>query len=101
MIVFATNRVWQPTTKRLAQRVASLPVKPDRLAERIEEALTDVDARRALRVITEVQLDTVLLAPDGPNIDRARRWLAAGADVLGGLSAGSTPILPRSPGATP
>lgn len=81
-IVFALNRVWQPTTKRLAERVAPLTVKPDRLAERIEEALTDSDPRRALRVMTELQLDTGLLAPTGPNVNRARTWLAEGAHIL-------------------
>ncbi len=81
-IVFALNRVWQPTTKRLPARVASLAIKPDRLAERIEEALTEPDPRRALRVMAELQLHTVLLAPSGPNVDRARTWLAEAADVL-------------------
>jgi hypothetical protein len=81
-IIFALNRVWQPTTKRLAARVAALSIKPDRLAERIQEALTEPDPRRALRVMSEVQLDTVRLAPSGPNIDRARSWLAAATDVL-------------------
>ena len=33
-IVFALNRVWQLTTKRLADRVAELPRKPERLAKR-------------------------------------------------------------------
>jgi predicted nucleotidyltransferase len=82
VIVFALNRVWQPTTKRLAERVAPLRIKPDRLAERIDEALTESDPRRALRVMTELQLDTVLLAPDGPNVDRARIWLSEGARIL-------------------
>jgi predicted nucleotidyltransferase len=81
-IVFALNRVWRPTTKRLAARVAALSVKPTRLAERIEEALTEPDPRRALRIMTDLQLDTVKLAPSGPNIDRARAWLAAAADAL-------------------
>jgi predicted nucleotidyltransferase len=81
-IIFALNRAWQPTTKRLAARVAPLSIKPDRLAERIQEALTEPDPRRALRVMSEVQLDTVRLAPSGPNIDRARSWLAAAVDVL-------------------
>ena len=81
-IVFAMNRVWQPTTKRLAARVAPLATKPDRLAERIEDALTEPDPRRALRVMTELQLETVLLAPSGPNVDRARKWLAEGAQLL-------------------
>jgi predicted nucleotidyltransferase len=81
-IVFALNGVWRPTTKRLAARVAALPRKPGRLAERIDEALTEPDPRRALLVMTELQLDTVVLAPSGPNIDRARAWLAAAAEVL-------------------
>jgi hypothetical protein len=81
-IVFALNRVWQPTTKRLAARVEPLATKPDRLAERIEEALTEPDPRRALRVMTELQLDAVLLAPSGPNVDRARAWLGEAAKEL-------------------
>jgi hypothetical protein len=81
-IVFAANGVWQPTTKRLAARVAPLAIKPDRLAERIEEALTEPDSRRALRVMTALQLDTVLLAPTGPNVERARTWLREAAQVL-------------------
>jgi len=81
-IVYAINRVWQPTTKRLAARVESLAVKPDRLAARIEAAFTEPDPRRALRILTEVQLDAVRLAPSGPNVDRARTWLARALDVL-------------------
>ena len=81
-IVFALNRTWQPTTKRLAARVAPLALKPDRLAERIEEALAEPDPRRALLLMTQLQHDTVLLAPSGPNVDRARIWLAEAADVL-------------------
>jgi predicted nucleotidyltransferase len=81
-VVFALNRVWQPTTKRLAARVTPLSVKPDRLVERIEEALTESDPLRALRVTTELQLDTVMLAPRGPNVDRARIWLREGASIL-------------------
>ena len=81
-IVYALNRVWQPTHKRLATRVAPLAVKPERLAERIEDALTEPEPRRALLVLTELQAETVALAPDGPNVNRARRWLAEAADIL-------------------
>jgi hypothetical protein len=81
-IVFALNRVWPPTTKRLAARVAPLALKPDRLAQRIEEALTEPDPRRALRAMTELQLETVRLAPRGPNVDRARAWLAEAGEIL-------------------
>jgi len=75
-IVFALNRVHQPTAKRLAARVQPLAIKPERLVERIEEALVDPDARSALRTMTGLQLETVRLAPAGPNVDRAREWLA-------------------------
>lgn len=81
-IVYALNRTWQPTSKRLADRVGALRVKPDRLAERIEDALTEADALRAMLVMTELQADTADLAPSGPNIDRARRWLREVAHVL-------------------
>ena len=81
-IVFAVNRVWQPTLKRLADRAATLPHKPERLAERIEEALTEPDPRRALLAMTELQAETVALAPDGPNIERARKWLGDGREIL-------------------
>lgn len=81
-IVYALNRERQPTSKRLAANVAALAVKPARLAERIEEALTERDPRAALRLMAELQLETVNLAPDGPNVVRARRWLADGIEVL-------------------
>jgi predicted nucleotidyltransferase len=81
-IVYALNRVWPPTTKRFAARVAPLEVKPARLAERIEEAFSEPDPRRALLVMTELQAETVALAPDGPNVNRARRWLAAAGNLL-------------------
>jgi hypothetical protein len=81
-IVHALNRVWQPTTKRLGARLEPLAIKPDRLAERIEEALAENDPRRALLTVTELQLEAVLLAPGGPNVDRARAWLAPAAALL-------------------
>jgi hypothetical protein len=81
-IVFAVNRVWQPTTKRLAARAATLERKPERMAERIEEALTEPDPVRALLVMTALQLDALSLAPDGPNVVRARAWLTEGRAIL-------------------
>ena len=81
-IVYAMNRVWPPTTKRLAARLDELSVKPDRLAERIEEALTEANPARAALVMKELQLETAELAPSGPNVDRARRWLRDVIEVL-------------------
>jgi hypothetical protein len=81
-IVYALNGLWEPTTKRLAVRVEPLRVKPERLAERIEEALTEPDPLRAMLLMGELQADTLALAPSGPNVDRARRWVHDGIDVL-------------------
>jgi hypothetical protein len=75
--------VWEPTHKRLAQRVEPLAVKPERMADRIVEALSVPDAATAVRTLTQLQIDTVALAPDGPNIDRAREWLPRVLEVLG------------------
>lgn len=81
-IVFALNRVHQPTAKRLAERLEPLAIEPERLAERIDEALAEQDPRTALLLMTELQLETVRLAPSGPNVDRARTWLAKAIEVL-------------------
>jgi hypothetical protein len=81
-IVYALNRVWPPTTKRLADRVQELSVKPDRLAERIEEVLSEPDPTRAMVVLCELQLDTLALAPSGPNVNRAQRWVAEALEIL-------------------
>ncbi len=81
-MVFALNRVWEPTLKRLADRVAALSDKPERMAERIEAALTEPDPRRAVLVMTELQLETLSLVPKGPNVERARNWLQDGREIL-------------------
>jgi hypothetical protein len=65
-IVFALNRVWPATLKRLAVRIAELPIKPDRLAERIDEALAEPDPRRAVLAMTL----------------RAREWLREAVELL-------------------
>src|SRR2546423_2699629 len=93
-ILYALNRVWPPTTKRLAARVEELSVKPERVAERIEEALTEPDLTRALLVMNELQLETVLLAPSGPNVDRARRWLSEVVEVLQAAASASRSSAP-------
>ena len=82
-IVFALNRERLPTAKRVATNTAGLPVKPERLAEQIEAALAEPDPHEALRLMTELQLETVRLAPSGRNVDRARTWLAEALEVLG------------------
>ena len=41
--------------------------------------------------MTELQLDAVLLAPSGPNVDRARTWLGEGLDILVATSVARRP----------
>ena len=81
-IVYALNRSWEPDWKRLGVRLAELEVKPERTAERIEEALLERDARRALRLVTELARDAVELAPATPSVVRARDWLPRLLEVL-------------------
>jgi hypothetical protein len=57
-------------------------VKPERLAERIEGALTEPDPLRAMLLLSELQVETLALAPGGPNVDRARRWVPEVVEVL-------------------
>lgn len=81
-ILHALNRAWEPGWKRLPARAAALAAKPDRLVERIEEALLEPDGRRALRLSAELAADTVALAPATPSVGRARLWLPALVEVL-------------------
>jgi len=82
LAIFGARTRVTAATKRVALRVEALPLKPERLAERIEQVLTEPDPFRALLVLNELQLETVALAPSGPNVDRARRWLAEVSEVL-------------------
>ena len=81
-MLWAINRKWPPTNKRLAVRESELAVKPDRLAARIEEAFAEPNQTKAVLLMTQLQLDTVNLAPDTPNVVRARDWLARGVEIL-------------------
>ena len=40
--------------------------------------------------MTELQAETVALAPDGPNVNRARRWLAEVVELPSVLAYGDT-----------
>jgi hypothetical protein len=68
--------------ERLPARVSALEVKPERLPERIDEALAEQDARRALRLVTELAADAVALAPPLPYVSRARSWLPQLVSIL-------------------
>lgn len=74
-LLFALNRRWERSWKRLPDLLAGLEVAPPDAAERIASALTTPEAREALRVTFELARDAVALV--GPEIetDRARAWL--------------------------
>jgi predicted nucleotidyltransferase len=81
-IVFALNRVWEPTLKRLATRVEPLPLKPQLLPERAEATLAERDARSALQTIYELAAETLALVPDGIEITPSRAWVAEALERL-------------------
>jgi len=56
-IVFALNREWEPAWKRLASRLEPLERKPERLAERIDEAVRALD----LEALRELAVETLAL----------------------------------------
>jgi predicted nucleotidyltransferase len=72
-IVFSLNRAWEPDWKRLPEIVAPLAVAPQRLPERIEEALQRADIVSARELVR----DTLSLAPDLPRVVQARELTAA------------------------
>jgi predicted nucleotidyltransferase len=71
-IVFALNETWEPGWKRLALRLERLPVKPERLAERIDAAVRALDLE-AVRTLAD---EALALSPPTPQIERVRAHLA-------------------------
>jgi predicted nucleotidyltransferase len=74
-LLFALNRRWEPSWKRIPELVAPLPIKPDRTAKRIEAALAASDPRLALLTIFELARDAVALVGPEFDVSRARAWL--------------------------
>lgn len=74
-IVFALNREWQPTSKRLAARIEPLELKPLRLTERVDAALTEPEPRAATRLMYELVADTLALVPEDVDVTTARAWV--------------------------
>jgi hypothetical protein len=73
-MLFALNRRWEPSWKRIPELIDALPLKPDRTAERIEAALLEPDAPRALRMTLELARDALDLVDD-LDLAAARAWL--------------------------
>ena len=71
-LVFALNREWEPGWKRLAARVATLRVKPDDLAERLDAAVRALD----LACMRGLAKEALELAPPLPEVRHALEALA-------------------------
>jgi hypothetical protein len=80
-LLFALNRWWEPTWKRLPQLLEPLPLKPERTAERIEAALS-ADGREAMLTLFELARDALALVPPELDVERARAWLDDAVGVL-------------------
>lgn len=71
-IVFALNEAWPPSWKRLAQRLAPLARKPDRLADRIDVAVRTLD----LAALRTLAAEALALAVPTATVERALAGLA-------------------------
>jgi hypothetical protein len=80
-LLFALNRRWEPTWKRLPQLLEPLPLKPERTAERIEAALS-AEGREAMLTLFELARDAVALVPRELDVERARTWLDDAVELL-------------------
>lgn len=70
-VLFALNEEWEPGWKRLAARIEPLAVKPDRLAERIDAAMRDLD----LQAMRALAAETLALAPQDDKSRQAQERL--------------------------
>jgi len=62
-ILFALNRQWEPDWKWARQMSKQLAIKPERLAERIDEIFSTPDAERSVEACHRLVLDTLALVP--------------------------------------
>lgn len=77
-VLFAINRQWEPEWKWIAQMTRSLALKPDRLAERINEVFAS-PPEQSLHLCLQLIYETLLLVPPPHDVSRA---LAALEDSL-------------------
>jgi len=74
-VLCALNHQWEPDWKWLTLTVAALEMKPDRLAERIDEIFTPPQAEHSVVRCLELIRDTLVLVPPRYDIERARRTI--------------------------
>lgn len=71
-VLFALNRTWEPDFKWTDERSLALPVKPDRLSERINEVFVLTDPEKSIVTAFELILDTLDLAAGEFDVSVAR-----------------------------
>lgn len=62
-VLFAANRTWEPDMKWLARTTAGLQLKPERLAERIDNILTLANSHRSVAEMFRLILEMLALVP--------------------------------------
>ena len=74
-VLFAVNRQWETGWKWLRPACRALSIAPERLLERIDATLRETDDEKAIRGYLGLVLDCLALAPDLPEVARARELL--------------------------
>jgi len=80
-LLFALNRRWRPDWKWLRHKCAALPVKPNRLAERIEEIFTAPALERRVVICQRLILETLALLPPSPSVALAQQRIGEHLDA--------------------
>jgi hypothetical protein len=75
-ILFALNRLWEPDWKWIDHRVTALDVKPERLAERVNEIAETASSKEAVASCCALIRDTLALVPEEFAVEPAAAWAA-------------------------
>jgi len=76
-LIFALNRRWEPDWKWLEHHTAGLPIKPDRLIERIGQIFATRQPEQSVAVCQQLILDALALVPPTHDVRRARAAIQA------------------------
>jgi hypothetical protein len=78
-VLFAVNRTWEPDEKWLAETTEGLPLKPERLAERVNDLLRLADPHGSVAEMFRLILDMLALVPPELDISKARESIRLAA----------------------
>jgi hypothetical protein len=70
-VLFASNRVWQPDWKWIEHAAAQLPLRPDRLPQRLDEIFTLAQPEQSVLTAFQLILDTLALVPEQYDVTAA------------------------------